>query len=47
MSLCSNVTRTKGLLCLAIPLEFVNTNTQIKMKSLGWNIKILADVLRN
>lgn len=33
------MTRTKGLLCLAIPIEFVNEKDQDKLKNLGWKIK--------
>ncbi|HHV13075.1 MAG TPA: UvrD-helicase domain-containing protein [Clostridiales bacterium] len=35
------MTRAKGLLCLAIPIDSVNDNTQEKLKALGWKIKNL------
>ena len=35
------MTRARALLCLAIPVEFVDDKSQTKLKSLGWNLKIL------
>lgn len=32
------MTRARGVLCLAIPKEFVDDKKQIKLKQIGWNI---------
>lgn len=36
------MTRARALLCIAIPLEFVDDKSQTKLKSLGWNLKLLT-----
>lgn len=35
------MTRARALLCLAIPVEFVNEKCQEKLANLGWKIKVL------
>ncbi|WP_242979325.1 UvrD-helicase domain-containing protein [Clostridium thermopalmarium] len=35
------MTRARALLCLAIPLDFVDENTQDKLKKIGWNLRIV------
>jgi hypothetical protein len=35
------MTRAKGLLCLAVPFEFVSEIERNKLRELGWNIKIV------
>lgn len=32
------MTRARALLCLAIPIDFVDDSSQVKLKQLGWNI---------
>lgn len=35
------MTRATALLCLAIPIDFVNTETQILLQEIGWNLKFI------
>lgn len=35
------MTRARALLCLAIPIDFVDESTQEQLKQLGWNIKTI------
>lgn len=35
------MTRAKALLCLAIPIEFVDEKTQKFLKDIGWTIKLV------
>jgi len=37
------MTRARALLCIAIPVEFVDDKSQTKLKSLGWNLKLLIE----
>ncbi len=35
------ITRAKGLLCLAIPIDFVDSEAQEKLQGKGWHIKVI------
>jgi len=35
------MTRARALLCLAIPVDFVNEKAQLKLKEVGWNIQAI------
>lgn len=35
------MTRARALLCLAIPVDFVDEKTQGKLKQIGWNLKFV------
>jgi DNA helicase II / ATP-dependent DNA helicase PcrA len=35
------MSRAKGLLCLAIPKEFVDEKAQVKLKDIGWHLKVI------
>ncbi len=35
------MTRARALLCLAIPIEFVDEKSQKKLQEVGWEIKII------
>ncbi len=35
------MTRARALLCLAIPIDFVDESTQVKLRELGWNIQVI------
>lgn len=37
------MTRARALLCLAMPVEFVDDKSQKRLKALGWNLKILIE----
>lgn len=36
------MTRARGLLCLAIPFDFVNDKDKEKLQTLGWNLKVVT-----
>ena len=35
------MTRTKGLLCIAMPVEFVDGSSKQALQEIGWNIKVI------
>ena len=35
------MTRARALVCLAIPVDFVDEDTQEKLKQIGWNLKLV------
>lgn len=35
------MTRARALICLAIPVDFVDEATQVKLKEVGWNIQVI------
>ncbi len=35
------MTRARALVCLAIPIDFVDENTRNKLKKIGWNLQII------
>jgi len=35
------ITRARALVCLAIPIDFVDENTRNKLESIGWSIKVV------
>lgn len=35
------MTRARALICLAIPIDFVDEKMQMKLQQKGWNLKIV------
>lgn len=41
------MTSARGLLCIAIPIEFVDDLTKQDLQKVGWTIKVIVNLVQN